>query len=223
MCFAPWISLTTFIVEFAIATLILILYKKSNMARFFAVFIYLLGMYQLSEFMICTTSIVNLWGTVGFISYTFLPALGLHIVLDITKKRRYGWLLYIPPIVFALIAIFTPNFISKGVCSTVFISLRTFFTGNPAAAGIYGAYYFIFIAIAIILLIVFFIKEKNKVRKKISLFALLAIAFSLIPALILIVVLPTLRVMFPSIFCEFSILFAIFALIAMYLYHKALK
>ncbi len=46
---------------------------------------------------------------------------------------------------------------------------------------------------------------------------------SLLPALLLITILPSLSVMFPSIYCQFALICAILALIAVYLDNKYLE
>ena len=88
MCFTPAISLTTALIEFIIATFILVKYKRYVVPVFFAILVYVLGIYQFTEFMLCTTNNAFLWAKLGFITYTFLPAIGLHFAFRLTKKVR---------------------------------------------------------------------------------------------------------------------------------------
>ena len=111
MCFTPTVSLTTAIIEWVIATFILFRYKKSVFSRFMALFIFILGFYQFSEYMLCTSGNVELWAKLGFISYTFLPALGLHFILSYTKNKFNKAWLYAPVAIIILVVILKNNFI----------------------------------------------------------------------------------------------------------------
>ena len=65
-----------------------------------------------------------------------------------------------------------------------------------------------------------YLKGKNKVKKEVDLLIIFATVISLVPALILIIVLPYLKIQFPSIYCHFAIIFAICALIGVHLQNK---
>src|SRR3989344_2355883 len=108
MCFTPVISLSTAILEFFVATFIFIYFKKSRVNFFFIIFLYFLGFYQFSEFMLCTSGSAFFWAKIGFVTYTFLPAIGLYSVLRIINRDYKSYklaLVYLLPIIFSLIAI----------------------------------------------------------------------------------------------------------------------
>lgn len=223
MCFAPKVSLTTAIVEFLIATYILLRSKVSFVVKFLVIFIYLLGFYQFTEFMLCTTGEAELWGTLGFLTYNVLPAVGLHFSIRCRGKKFNNWILYIFPIVFALTAVFTKDFVVEGTCSTVFVIVRTLFyrsVGSIWLTFFYWFYYFGYIFTASLLLLEGAIKEKSRKIKTLYIVALLAVVLSLGPAFIFIVLFPSLGMMFPSIYCEFAFLFSIAALVGVYLDEK---
>src|SRR3989339_861921 len=111
MCFTPIISLSTAIIEFLVGTFILIRYRNTLVSVFSAIFVYVLGLYQFTEFMLCTTNNPHLWAAIGFATYTFLPTIGLHFVLRLTKRKFNKYILYTPAIIFALIAILRSDFV----------------------------------------------------------------------------------------------------------------
>ena len=212
MCFTPAISLSTAIIEFSLATIILLYFKKSWINSFFAIFIYVLGFYQFTEFMLCTSTNSFLWAKLGFITYTFLPALGLFFGLKINNKKRSYYSLFLIPLIFSLSALFSKNFIVYATCNRFFVSVRNvLFTNNWYY--IYWAYYFEFMLLFTLLVSWRIKKEKDKKLKKIEWIILVTILVSLLGALILMVIFPTLKIMFPSVYCEFALLFSIMGLI----------
>ena len=226
MCFTPTISLSTAILEFVVATFILIYFKRSRVNLFFAIFLYFLGFYQFSEFMLCASGNAFLWAKIGFITYTFLPAIGLYSVLRIinrdSKSHKLA-LIYLLPVIFSLIVIFSSNFIIKGECNKFFVEVKTMFSFLPGLLIFYFIYFFGFLLLICIFLWEGIIREKNKIKKKIEINILVAVILSLFPAVILISIIPSLSVMFPSIYCKFAVLFAIAAIIAAYLDSKPRK
>ena len=222
MCFAPVISLTTAIIEFLVATFILIKYKKYIIPVFLAILIYVLGIYQFTEFMLCTSSNAFLWAKLGFITYTFLPAMGLHFILRLARNKKYNCLVYIPALFFSFWAIFKSNFIIYASCSSVFVTVNKAFTyqGYSLLSKGYLVYYFGFILIMIIMAFVWFKKEKNKITKKLAKLLGSAMIITLALPLILIFILPSLKIQFPSVYCQFALLFTIVALVGIGIYDK---
>jgi hypothetical protein len=218
MCFSPVISLITAIVEFAVAGYILTNYKTKT-SKLWALFIIVLGIYQLTEFLMCNFG--TFFARIGFIAYTILPALGLHFFIILSKrtsKRKFTRVIfYIPWIIFSTVALFAPNFIISKSCTLIFENVRTLFFNfqeNIILTILYLSYYFGFIFFASLMAFRDIKKEKNKLIKKNYGLAVLAIMISLIAALILIIIFPFLGVMFPSVYCEFAVVFTIFAIIA---------
>jgi len=218
MCFTPTISLTTTIIEFAIATFILTFYRKSLVNRFFVILIYVLGAYQFTEFMLCVSNNPILWARLGFIVYTFLPAIAIYYILLYSKKinnKQYFKLVYLIPIFFSVIAFYFGSFISRAECSQFFvIGQNMLYSISPILSAFYGLYYYGAIILSAIFILKKAFNEKNKIKKYIAINIFLALMVSLVPALILIIILPAISIMFPSIYCEFAILFSIAALIA---------
>jgi hypothetical protein len=153
----------------------------------------------------------------GFISYTFLPALGLIFCLMHIKSKLPKWIILLIPISYSLIALFKQNFVVESFCGTYFVSTRyiLFDAQNPLIGNIYLAYYSVTIVLIFYLLLKHHSEEKDKTQKGIDLLAMSAMIISLIPALLLMVIFPMLKIQFPSIYCHFAIAFAICVLIAL--------
>lgn len=216
MCFTPKISMTTAVIEFFVGTYLWLTLRKKFVVKLLVIFIYLLGLYQFSEFMLCTSDNPALWGRVGFVSYNFLPAVGLHFVIRLARRKFINWVLYIPAVTFAVMALVYKDFIVASSCNTVFVTVKTLFfrdVGSIWFTFVYWLYYFGFIFIGLWLLLLAFIKSKSLPQKRLYLYSALATILSLGPAFVFIILLPSYRVQFPSIYCEFALLFALMALV----------
>jgi len=224
MCFTPSISLATAIIEFLAAAIILTQFKKTTTNKFFATIIIFLGFYQFTEFMLCMTDSSNFWARVGFITYTFLPAIALHFVLKITNKKCFLELIYFLPALFSFFAVFFKDFILKSQCNSVFILAQTLFTAtyieNFMPNIFYLIYYFGFILLSFYFLLKEYKKQKDKRQKTLLFTIFLAILVSLLPAFIFILFLPSFRIMFPSIYCQFALIFTIIVFLGAYKVEK---
>lgn len=224
MCFTPYISLATALLEFIFATLILIYFRKSKVTRYVVALLYLLGTYQFTEMMLCFTGDANIWVRIGFLAYTYLPAVGMHFFLSMTGtkwKKQYS-LLYLLPVAFSLYAIFSSGFVEEGVCDTIFITAKTAFTGssNRIASFIYGAYYYLFILSSVVFALYAHNKEKNRWRRLYYLISTAGLTLITLSPYVFIMLLPSYGLSFPSVYCEFALMFAIVMFIASYLDHK---
>lgn len=225
MCFTPAISLTTAIIEFILATVLLLFFPKIKFRNFFAVFIYLLGFYQFSEFMICSGFSPYLWATLGFITYSFLPAVGLHSILYFSKKKFNILFIYLIPIIVSLVALVTPKFIQTVSCDRFFILVRSLFHSGASwwlviLFFLYVVYYVGFIILMCFVGYQYAIKQKNKLKRKLVFVIILGVLLMTLPTFILIFLFPSLSIMFPSVLCEFALLLAICAFIGAYLESK---
>lgn len=229
MCFTPAISLTTAIIEFILATILLVFFPKTHLRNFFAVFIYWLGSYQLSEFFICTTSYSVFWGSVGVVLYSFLPALALYGVLKMFKKRTNLFLIYVVPVVVLLMVIFVSKFVDSTQCLSFVVIINTMLfskEGILSLVGFFiyvGLYYFGFIVAIGYVVLGEYAKERNKIRKEIEAIIFIAVLLMTVPMLILAIVFPAFGIRFPSVLCEFAILVALCAFIVAYLETKLKK
>lgn len=223
MCFSPQISLITALVEFLLVAVILIRFRKSLVSRFIAIIIFFLGFYQFTEFMLCSSTNIDLWIRLGFVTYTFLPALALHAVLKLLRPKHKFLFLYLPPIIFSAIALLYKGFVISGVCHSIFISVNTVFFSHDFHAVfsiIYGAYYAGFIFLASLFAAKQIIREKDKFRKRLLVIGLAGVLLATIPAFTFVIIFPYFRIMFPSVYCEFALLAAIAGYIVSYMHYK---
>jgi hypothetical protein len=212
MCFAPQISLLTAVVEWVLVAIVLLKFRRSLVARFVAVFIFVLGLYQFTEFMLCRTALTSLWAQIGFLTYTFLPAMGLHFMLRLVdRKSKLAWC-YILPVTFSILSIVSKGFVLGSACHQFFVSTQLMFF-NPVAhriiMSIYSMYYFGFIVIASMIASKAIMAEKEKIKKKIMIFGLAAVWVATLPAFVFVIILSQFAIQFPSVYCEFALLMAI--------------
>lgn len=226
MCFAPQISILTAIVEWALALIILLRFKKSLVAWFSSVFIFLLGFYQFTEFMMCKTASPLLWAHLGFIAYTFLPAIGMHYALLLTHKKGKVLACYVPPVLFSILSLLAGGFVQQSTCHSVFVSTQLQFF-DPAIhqviMPIYEIYYFGLILLASFMAWKEMKKEKDELRRKIIGIALIGTWLATFPAFIFIIILPAFSIQFPSVYCEFALLMSITAFIVSDMDHRSRK
>lgn len=223
MCFAPAISLTTALIEFALATILLLFFPKTRLRNFFAFFIYWLGAYQLSEFFTCTTNYSLFWAGVGVFIYTFLPAFGLHGVLKIFKRKASLFLIYLVPVAVTIALVNIPGFVKSAQCLPFFVSVETMiFQVGSFWSYLYFfiysvVYYFGFVVIAGIVILQSYLKEREKTRKKIDILVFASVLFMILSMLVLSVIFPAFGISTQSLLCEVAIVVAILSFIAAYL------
>jgi len=140
MCFTPIASISTAIIEFGIALYLLREIKDRKLYPLF-VFVLLLGVYQFSEFMLCTSTDPEIWARLGFVAYTFLPILVYHLFINLSGTKAIREL-YIMPSVFAAMAVFLPNFIIYTSCNFLHVTVENLiFNQNPLLMAAYVFYY----------------------------------------------------------------------------------
>ncbi|MCF7910091.1 hypothetical protein K9L16_00270 [Candidatus Pacearchaeota archaeon] len=225
MCFTPIISLITAIIEILVGTYILKKYKDELVSVFSAILIYFLGAYQLAEFFLCTTNNPETWARIGFIIYTLLPAMGLHFSLRLTKVSKKNLAIYFIPLLIIFITLFSKEFIISAGCEKFFVLIKTSIMSeqNIFLTAIYGIYYFGYIVFSEYFLINQYKKEKGKLNKKIEIMWALFGGLTIILPIILIIIIPSIGIQFPSIYCEFALLFTIVALWSSNWYHRKKK
>lgn len=214
MCFNPTVSLSTAIIEWILAFILTWKYPQATIRKFTAVFLFTLGLYQFAEFMVCRTGHWELWMRVGFIAYSFLPAMALHTTLFYLKINFNRYLIYVIPVIVSLLAITKQNFIETGICHSIFVTAKTTLFNLQSVFGIIGfgiylAYYFGLILVSCLLAFRAYNKEKNQKKKKVLLALPLAVFLMCFPTFILIIIFPAFNIMFPSVLCHFALLLAL--------------
>ncbi|PIR54083.1 hypothetical protein COU75_02820 [Candidatus Peregrinibacteria bacterium CG10_big_fil_rev_8_21_14_0_10_42_8] len=148
MCFTPLVSIATAATEFSVAGY---LWKTLSSRRLlpFVVFILLLGTYQFTEFMLCTTDYAGLWGKVGIATYSLLPAVMYHQMYNLMNKP-YRKEVYIIASFFIGLIVLTPSSAINSTCNVLHVSTQSIIFKNIFLEIGYWAYYIIFPTIAFI-------------------------------------------------------------------------
>ena len=185
MCFTPQASLITAIIELGV-TVYLIKKIKTKRLLILPLFVFILAIYQFSEFMLCSQNGSFFWARTGFQIYTLIPAVILHMFYNLVKKK-ISKLIYIVPAIFIALS-FSQGFTSSVVCNTIHVSIQNLVFGNNfVLMYLYLAYYSLFPFLGIYQFIKKIDKNyKKDLKLKLGLsFAPLAILFAQIYFLIL--------------------------------------
>lgn len=213
MCYTPPVSFATAFIEFALAIYMRVRYGEARMVKFGSALLLLLGSYQISEFFLCTTTYAEFWTKWGFVSYSFLPAVGLHFVLHQLRRRvsttHLAFIYVIPAL--ALLSSLAPDvLVTQSWCNEVFITAHIFPATDYGMLTfwIYSTYYAGFIIAASVLSINAFIAaRKTRARMQFVYFPL-GITLMTVPTFLLLVVFPHFGFRFPSVLCHFGLLLA---------------
>lgn len=144
-CFTPPVMLATMIIEGGSALYILLRYRKGLFAKVAAGLLILLGVFQLSEYQICSVHDAEFWTHFGFIAITLLPAAGLWLISLVSKKRHFFFIGYGIAIILALIFLFVPQSITGAYCGGNYI----IFSGPAALYELFGMYYLVYLIVGI--------------------------------------------------------------------------
>jgi hypothetical protein len=89
-CFSPPVMLATFLIEFSFAGYALWRYKLNTVSRLAVAMLLTLGTFQLVEYMVCGgLGLTNIeWARTGYGAIALLPALGIHMVVALSGKKR---------------------------------------------------------------------------------------------------------------------------------------
>ncbi|NQU98862.1 hypothetical protein HQ533_05315 [Candidatus Woesearchaeota archaeon] len=218
MCFAPYVSLSTFVIEFLLALFFLFRNPKDKFNRIIALISFLLGFYQLNEFLICVTS-VNFFTRFAMAITAILPALGISFALMVWRKKlRYYWnlLIYSPAVFFILMFFLTGYYKESAVCNSVFLQYP-----NSGLLGQFFELYYIIYVLGVIILFYFRSTTiKAKYEKRLLYLGMLGMFVFTVPSYVFILFLPSMEVQFPSILCEFALLSVIVLIIMMWYKEK---
>jgi len=207
MCFAPYVSLATFVIEFLLALFFLLKDPRDNLNRIIALMSFLLGVYQLNEFLICTTG-AGVFANLAFATTAILPALAITLVLTLFRKRiRFYWhaLIYAPAVFFIIMFAFSVQLNAFTICMSVFIQ----YPWLGVLSQFFGLYYWIYLVAAVVLFFAVSLRPISIYEKRMAYLGMLGILIFTVPTYIFLIFLPALKVQTPSILCEFALLFAI--------------
>jgi hypothetical protein len=207
MCFAPYVSLSTFVIEFLLALFFLFQNPKDKLNRILALISFLLGLYQLNEFLICTTGL-NIFTKFAMIVTAVLPALAISYALIMSRKKlRFYWhiLIYSPVLFFTLMFAMSSYLSKSAVCSLVFIQ----YPPVGLLGRFFGLYYLIYLSIALVIFYFVASKKRGKHERRLLHLGMLGVFTFTLSTFIFLLFLPSLQIQFSSVLCEFALLLAI--------------
>ncbi len=217
MCFTPYISLSTFIIEFLLALYFLLKNPKDKLNQVISLLSFLLGLYQLSEFLICVTGI-NLFALFARIITAILPALAISYALVLSRRKIRFWniLIYAPAIFFILMFILSNSNPISATCSKVFIG----FSSLGLLGKFFGSYYLLYIFGSVIAFSYVASKSTSKYEKTLTLLGMAGMFLFTVPTFIFLLFLPEFEIQFPSVLCEFGLLLAIELVVVLWYKNK---
>lgn len=207
MCFSPPVMLATFLFEFGALFYILWRYNMNTPAKLITIVLAALGIFQLSEYMVCGGLGMHggEWARLGYISITALPALGVHLVYSIAKKKA-GWLVYgayASMAAFMVYFLLLPGGISTLECRPNY----AVFNFDMTSSVIYGLYYFLWLIIGTSLA---WSWSNKQPKEKLALrWMTIGYILFIVPSCAVALVNPVTIAGFPSIMCGFAVLLAI--------------
>lgn len=172
--------------------------------RLSALLLFILGIFQLSEYLICKGVQPLLWSKIAFISIAFLPILGVHLISLITKKTIWTKIGYIIAVILSLIIIFVPDIFISTSCTGNFV----IFDSLGSYKLLHSAYYLLFLIIGISM-IFFHMRDKNNKKNKALYWLAVAYAAFIVPATVVYIFITVTRTGVASILCGFAILTAL--------------
>lgn len=196
--------LATFLLEFGLLFYVLWRYKLTTLTRLITVFLACLGIFQLSEYMLCGgLGLGHLeWVKLGFIAITLLPALGLHIaatVADVSSR----------PLIYAAYgsaALFVAYFAFAGGTTAIRECAPNYaiFDISQALAWGYGFYYYGWLLLTIGLAAYW--ARQNPKKAPVLRWMALGYAIFIIPTTFANLVDPATIHAIPSIMCGFAVI-----------------
>jgi hypothetical protein len=196
--------LATLLLEFGLAIYTLFRYRRGIFAKVAAAILVCLGIFQFSEYQICSANVPLVWSRVGLVVITLLPVLGLYLVSLINHNRHFLRFGYIIALLFVLVFIFVPKNTIMPVCGGNYV----IFHGPQELYRFYGAYYFGFLMLAIWESLAMHHTRSIRARRVLRLIVAGYLSFMLPMAIMYALYAPA-RWAVASIMCGFAIIFAL--------------
>jgi hypothetical protein len=208
-CFSPPVMVATFCIELILAVYVLWRYKLNPTTRLAALTMVFLALFQLAEFRVCRGAAGDAlqWSRIGYVAIAMLPPLGLHLAFTIAGVKR-RWLL-VP--VYAMAAGFILFFGLVGHAITGHACLGNYviFQVAPGSGGLYGLYYYSWLAIGAAACNYFISQTKRKQTIRALKGLMFGYAAFIIPTATVNLLSRNTLEAIPSIMCGFAVLLAL--------------
>jgi hypothetical protein len=199
--------LASFLIEIVLAMFVLVRYRASRLTALAGALLLNLAVFQWAEYAVCGGQLAAMtWASIGYMSITLLPPLGVHLVYAISG-RRPGHLV---ALAYASSALWIGLFAFSGdaflgyECRTNYVMFQL----KPPLGTMLFVYYYTWLLITLYLLLNFSQKASVRVRRALKAQFWSYGAFML-PAGIINLVWPQTAAGLPSIMCGFAVIFAI--------------
>ncbi len=206
-CFSPPVMLLTFAIEFGLAFYTVWRYKMTTTSRLVLVFLVSLGVFQLSEYMICGGLGLGHteWVQLGYVAITLLPALGMHLVATLANKsvKPLVYAAYSTALAYSLYFILFGSQIITSQCAPNYAIFDL--SGNGYL--FYGSYYYGWLLLTGALAVSWARQQPKKAS--VLRWMVAGYAVFVIPTTIANLIDPATIRAIPSIMCGFAVLFAI--------------
>ncbi|MFZ2544363.1 MAG: hypothetical protein WAW80_00060 [Candidatus Saccharimonadales bacterium] len=207
LCFSPSVMLATFFVEFGFAFYVLFRYKINIVTRLVLSMLFLLGTFQLTEYMICGGLGLNHidWARLGYASITLMPAIGLHLVLTLAKTSNLTILgaAYGTAIAYVIYFSTAGNALMGTTCSANY----AIFNVNNIGSYIFAIYYYGWLLVSIGMA-VFLARKSPKIAPAMR-WMVAGYASFIIPTTLANIIDPSTIAGIPSVMCGFAVILAI--------------
>lgn len=195
----------TMLAEVTVFLYTLLRYKMTPITRVVTFILLFLATFQLAEFNVCGGNDAKAWSHIGFIAITILPALGLHLISLIAKRKNtiLKTVSYAVSGVFAIFFGLSGSDFAAHVCGGNY----AIFQLADKVGGMYFAYYYLWLFIGIGLALFYSVKAAHKARQALLLQVVGYLSF-LLPTGIVNTINPKTIEGLPSIMCGFAVIYA---------------
>lgn len=202
-CFTPLASLATFGIEATAAIYLFWKDHSSRVGRLVTATLLCLGLFQLSEYMMCTRGITSFWIKFGYLAITLLPPLGLHIINEGIRNTKSIYVADASALALGIWIVRDTQTPFQAACTGNYVEL----VGHTAFNHLYGWFYFGFLFWACGLLIHHLIIKKT--HREFAKWLLYGYVSFLLPTFAIFMVVQLKKAAIPSVMCGFALLFAL--------------
>jgi hypothetical protein len=192
-------------VELVLLINLLIFAEKSSVSKLFILTIFVLFLYQLAEFLICSAGLKeSIFIYFAISTITFLPPLVLFSVLNLYDyKSKINVLIFIPALFFVAYYFFKMNELIASKCAVMYAAYYY------PLGDLYGMFYYLPVLISVIIIIVKIKSLDDGNKKDQSIILLTGFLLTFIPSTVLYFVYPDYTEIVESVLCKFAFILAL--------------
>ncbi|HEU4914822.1 MAG TPA: hypothetical protein VFT16_05505 [Candidatus Saccharimonadales bacterium] len=206
-CFSPPVMIATFAIETLLFVYTMIRYRLSPLGRIVGATLVCLAAFQFAEYQVCGNATAQAsWSRVGFVAITLLPAMGIHMIQEISGRgsRLITGGGYAASIAFAGLFGLNTTAFAGHVCAG---NYAVFQLASPIG-GLYFTYYYALLLLGIGVAWYYSDKVKPRIRKALYLQIAGYVSF-ILPTSVINMINPRTLEGVPSIMCGFAVTYAL--------------